>query len=56
MTQKLQVGQLGWDSSNELNEHIFTTLHIKDLVELGKFMDSYKDPLNAQIESLKHFL
>jgi HD-like signal output (HDOD) protein len=56
MTQKLQMGNLNMDNSLDLNEFIFTTLHIKDLTELGKFIESYREPLKNQIESLKYLI
>lgn len=56
MTQKLQMGAFEWDSSLELDEHIFATLHIKDLADLGKFIESYREPLAGQIESLKYLI
>ncbi len=54
MTQQLRVGEFNWDDGLELNDHIFSALNIKDLAELGKFIDSYKEPLLAQIESLRY--
>jgi len=56
MTQKLQMGNLNMDNSLDLNEFIFTTLHIKDLTVLGKFIESYREPLKNQIESLKYLI
>ncbi|PKL83979.1 MAG: histidine kinase [Ignavibacteriae bacterium HGW-Ignavibacteriae-3] len=56
MTQKLQMGDLKWDASIDLDEHVFANLHIKDLSELGKFIDSYKEPLVGQLESLRYLI
>ncbi|MEW6702998.1 MAG: HDOD domain-containing protein, partial [Bacteroidota bacterium] len=56
MTQKLQIGNLSWDDSIELNEHIFATMHLKDLTELGKFIESYREPLAAQLDSLRYLI
>lgn len=56
MTQKLQMGDMKWDASIDLDEHIFANLHIKDLAELSKFIDSYKEPLVGQLESLRYLI
>ena len=56
MTQKLQMGALKWDGNLELNENIMTNLHFKDLTDLGKFIESYKEPLVGQLESLKYLI
>ncbi|MFA7227825.1 MAG: HDOD domain-containing protein [Melioribacteraceae bacterium] len=56
MTQKLQMGELKWDASINLDEHIFTNLHFKDLADLGKFIESYKEPLAGQLESLRYLI
>ncbi len=56
MTQKLQVGELKWDGSIELNEHIFNNLHFKDLADLGKFIENYREPLAGQLESLRYLI
>jgi len=56
MTQKLQMGELKWDGSIELNEHIFNNLHFKDLADLGKFIENYREPLAGQLESLRYLI
>jgi len=56
MTQKLQMGMLKYDSSLELSEHIFSTLQFKDLEDLGKFIESYREPLISQLESLRYLI
>ncbi len=56
MTQKLQMGDLKWDGTLELNEHILTTLHFKDLADLGKFIENYREPLVGQLESLRYLI
>ena len=56
MTQKLQMGELKWDGSIELNEHIFNNLHFKDLADLGKFIENYREPLVGQLESLRYLI
>jgi putative nucleotidyltransferase with HDIG domain len=56
MTQQIQIGNLGMDSSIELSEFIFESLHIKDLANLGQFIDSYREPLLAQMDSLKYLI
>jgi HD-like signal output (HDOD) protein len=56
MTQKLQLGELAFDNTIDLNEQIFTTLHFKDLSELSKFIEGYKEPIQAQMESLKYLV
>ncbi len=56
MTQKLQMGNLKWDESLNLDEHIFTNLHFKDLADLGKFIEGYKEPLVGQLESLRYLI
>ncbi|MHB8929950.1 MAG: HDOD domain-containing protein [Melioribacteraceae bacterium] len=56
MTQKLQMGELKWDGNIELNEHIFNNLHFKDLADLGKFIENYREPLAGQLESLRYLI
>lgn len=56
MTQKLQMGDLKWDGSLELNEHILTNLHFKDLTDLGKFIENYREPVIGQLESLRYLI
>ncbi len=56
MTQQLQVGNLKMDSSMELSEFIFESLHIKDLANLGTFIEGYREPLLVQMESLKYLI
>jgi len=56
MTQKLEMGCLEFDNNLDLNEFIFSTLHVKDLTELGKFIESYKEPVKGQFESLKYLI
>jgi HD-like signal output (HDOD) protein len=56
MTQKLQTGELKWDGNIELNEQIFNNLHFKDLSELGKFIENYREPLVGQLESLRYLI
>ena len=56
MTQQLQVGNLKMDSSMELSEFIFESLHIKDLANLGTFIEGYREPLIAQMDSLKYLI
>ncbi len=50
------MGELAFDNTIDLNEQIFTTLHFKDLSELSKFIEGYKEPIQAQMESLKYLV
>jgi HD-like signal output (HDOD) protein len=56
MTQKLQMGNLKWDAALELNENIFTNLNFKDLTDLGKFIENYREPLVGQLDSLRYLI
>jgi HD-like signal output (HDOD) protein len=56
MTQMLQMGNLKWDNLVELDNNIFNTLHVKDLTELGHFVESYREPIKLQMESLKYLV
>ena len=56
ITQMLKLGELNWDGMLQLDEHIFTTLHIKDINQLGEFIEGYREPLKYQMESLKYLL
>ncbi|KAF0151662.1 MAG: metal-dependent phosphohydrolase HD subdomain protein [Ignavibacteria bacterium] len=56
MTQMLKVGELKMDTFVELDHHIFSTLHVKDLTELSHFIEGYREPLKAQMESLKYLI
>ena len=56
MTQMLKMGELKMDTIAELDHHIFSTLHVKDLTELAHFIEGYREPLKAQLESLKYLI
>ncbi len=56
MTQMLKMGELTMDNSLQLNEFIFTTLHVKDLTQLAEFIESYKEPVKSQLESLRYLV
>jgi len=56
MTQMLKMGELKMDTLQELDHHIFSTLHVKDLTELSHFIEGYREPLKAQLESLKYLI
>jgi putative nucleotidyltransferase with HDIG domain len=56
MTQMLKMGELHLDSTLELDNHVFSTLHVKDLAELAHFIEGYREPLQAQLESLKYLV
>ncbi len=56
MTQMLKIGELHLDTNLELDNHIFSTLHVKDLAELAHFIEGYREPLKAQLESLKYLV
>jgi HD-like signal output (HDOD) protein len=56
MTQMLKMGELKMDTSLELDHHVFSTLHVKDLTELAHFIEGYREPLQAQVESLKYLI
>ena len=56
MTQMLKMGELHLDSAVELDTHVFSTLHVKDLAELAHFIEGYREPLQAQLESLKYLV
>lgn len=56
MTQMLKMGDLKMDTMIDLDHHIFSTLHVKDLTELSHFIESYREPLQAQMESLKYLI
>jgi putative nucleotidyltransferase with HDIG domain len=56
MTQMLKMGDLRMDTIVELDHHIFSTLHVKDLTELAHFIEGYREPLKAQLESLKYLI
>jgi len=56
MTQMLKMGELKMDTIIELDHHIFSTLHVKDLTELAHFIEGYREPLKAQLDSLKYLI
>ncbi len=56
MTQMLKIGDLDYEKSLKLDNIVFSTLHVKDLAELGHFIDSYREPLLIQLESLKYLV
>ncbi len=56
MTQMLKMGELRMDTNLELEHHVFSTLHVKDLTELAHFIEGYREPLQAQVESLKYLI
>jgi HD-like signal output (HDOD) protein len=56
MTQMLKMGELKMDSLVELDHHVFSTLHVKDLTELSHFIEGYREPLKSQMESLKYLI
>lgn len=56
MTQMLKMGELKMDTIVELDHHIFSTLHVKDLTELAHFIEGYREPLKEQLESLKYLI
>ena len=56
MTQMLKIGDLDYEKSLKLDNVVFTTLHVKDLAELGHFIDGYREPLLLQLESLKYLV
>lgn len=56
MTQMLKMGDLHMDGAIELDNHVFSTLHVKDLTELAHFIEGYREPLQAQMESLKYLV
>lgn len=56
MTQLLKMGELKLDDKTELNSNILSILHVKDLTELSNFIESYREPLQSQMESLKYLV
>jgi len=56
ITQMLKMGELHMDGALELDSHVFATLHVKDLAELAHFIEGYREPLKAQLESLKYLV
>lgn len=56
MTQMLKIGDVDYEKSLKLDNVVFSALHIKDLAELGHFIDGYREPLLTQLESLKYLV
>lgn len=56
MTQKLDIGKFDWDNDLELNAEAATILQFKDINEIEVFIESYREPISSQIESLRNLL
>jgi hypothetical protein len=56
MTQKLDIGKFDWDNDLELSPEAATILQFKDINEIEEFIESYREPISSQIDSLRNLL
>lgn len=54
MTQRLKLGSFTWDDDLELDHEAASTLQFKDQEGVDKFIDLYREPLEAQLESVRN--
>lgn len=52
-TQRLKVGEFSWDDDLELDAGAMKVLNFNSLEEAHNFIDSFREQLNTQIESLR---
>lgn len=56
MTQKLQIGKFNWDDDMELSQAAAEILQFKELDDIEKFINMYREPLILQLESLRYLI